>query len=285
LREARVRRGLTIKDVEDATKIRGKYLEALEEDDFEVLPGSTCVKGFLRTYATFLKLDADGLVEVYKSGFEPRVEEPAVIRAEVTNQRRGPTSVERKKKRVRRHQRGYAFAAVLAIIVVALLAWFGTSRGQDPASINAGNISTSTTSTVGTQVGEGGSSTTGTTGAEDASGTTGTSGLAEATVSSSVQLTTATDSASGGNGQVKMVVAVTQGTCWLVVREDGENGAEVYAGTLSAGGQQTFDGAKRYWMNVGKPDSVTVSVGGKSYTLALPAGAFVVTETGVERSE
>jgi cytoskeletal protein RodZ len=285
LREARVRRGLTIKGVEDATKIRGKYLEALEEDDFEVLPGSTCVKGFLRTYAIFLKLDADALVDAYKSGFEPRAEEPALIRAEVTNQRRGHTSVERKKKRVRRHQRGYALTAVLAIIVVALLAWFGTSRGEDPASINAGNISTSTTSTALPLVGEGGSSTTGTTGTGDMSSTTSTSGSDEATVSSSAQATTVTDTGNGGNGQVKIVVAVTKETCWLVVREDGENGAEVYAGTLSAGGQQTFEGAKRYWMNVGQPDSITVSVGGKSYTLALPAGAFVVTETGVERSE
>jgi cytoskeletal protein RodZ len=263
LREARVRRGLTIKGVEDATKIRGKYLEALEEDDFEVLPGSTCVKGFLRTYAIFLKLDADALVDAYKSGFEPRAEEPALIRAEVTNQRRGHTSVERKKKRVRRHQRGYALTAVLAIIVVALLAWFGTSRGEDPASINAGNISTSTTSTALPLVGEGGSSTTGTTGTGDMSSTTSTSGSDEATVSSSAQATTVTDTGTGGNGQVKIVVAVT----------------------LSAGGQQTFEGAKRYWMNVGQPDSITVSVGGKSYTLALPAGAFVVTETGVERSE
>ena len=52
LREARIRKGLTITDVENVTKIRAKYLEALEEDDFEVLPGPTFVKGFLRTYAT-----------------------------------------------------------------------------------------------------------------------------------------------------------------------------------------------------------------------------------------
>lgn len=279
--------------MEDATKIRGKYLEALEEDDFEVLPGSTCVKGFLRTYAIFLKLDSDALVDVYKSSFEPRVEEPAVIRAEVTKQRRGPTSVERKKKRVRRHQRGYALTAVLAIIVVALLAWFGTSRGQDPASINAGNISTSTSSTTATLPGQGGTSSTATmgtatTGGEDTSSTSsasGTSGLTQATVSSSVQTTTATDSETGSNAQLKMVVTVTQGTCWLVVRENSEGGAEVYAGTLSAGGRQTFEGAKRYWMNVGQPEALTVSAGGNLYTLANPAGAFLVTEAGVSRSE
>ena len=255
-----------------------------------MLPGSTCVKGFLRTYATFLKIDADALVDLYKSSFEPRVEEPALIRAEVTNQRRGPTSVERKKKRVRRHQRGYALAAVLAIMVVALLAWFGTSRGQDPASIGASNISTSTVSTTATTVGEGGTSSTATTAAGDTSSTGGSSGatsttsLAGGTVSSSVDATTVTDSQAANTGQLTMVATVTKGTCWLVVREDSENGAEVYAGTLSAGGKQTFAGAKRYWLNVGVPESLVVSVGGKSYTLAAPAGAFVVTEAGVERS-
>ncbi len=249
-----------------------------------MLPGSTCVKGFLRTYATFLKIDADGLVDVYKTSFEPRGEEPALIRAEVTNQRRGPTSVERKKKRVRRHQRGYALAAALAIIVVAVLAWFGTRGGEDPASIGAANISTSTISTTAPLAGDVGTSSTGTTTAGDTSATSSTAGTHGATVSSSVDSTTATDS-TASTGQVKLVVTVTSGTCWLVVREDSENGAEVYAGTLSAGGKQTFEGAKRYWLNVGEPESLKVSVGGKSYTLAAPAGAFVVTEAGVERSQ
>ena len=79
LREARIRKGLSIKDVEDATKIRSKYLEALEEDDFEVLPGPTFVKGFLRTYAVFLKLDADAAGRrVPVAATSPQPEQPAV---------------------------------------------------------------------------------------------------------------------------------------------------------------------------------------------------------------
>ena len=67
LREARLRQGLTIKDVEDTLKIRGKYLQALEQDDFEVLPGDTFVRAFLRSYASFLGLEADVLVAEYAS--------------------------------------------------------------------------------------------------------------------------------------------------------------------------------------------------------------------------
>src|SRR5436309_1521369 len=50
LREARLRQHLDFPQVEQATKIRGKYLRALEEEQFEVLPSQTYVKGFLRTY-------------------------------------------------------------------------------------------------------------------------------------------------------------------------------------------------------------------------------------------
>jgi cytoskeleton protein RodZ len=246
-----------------------------------VLPGATCVKGFLRTYAIFLKLDGDALVDAYRNNFEPKAEETPLVRTEVANQRRMPTSVERKKKRVRRHQRGYALVAIVAIVVVALLAWFGASRGDDTASIGAENISTSTVSTV---AGSGDMSSTLSTDEGDIGSTAATQSV-QATVSSSVDTPTATDSVPSGTGTVKLVVKVTTGSCWLVIREDGENGAEVYAGTLSEGGKQTFESARRYWMNVGQPEALTVSVGGKSYTLAAPAGAFVVTETGIERSQ
>ena len=54
LREARLRQGFELPRVEADTKIRAKYLRALEEERFEVLPGETYVKGFLRTYSEYL---------------------------------------------------------------------------------------------------------------------------------------------------------------------------------------------------------------------------------------
>jgi len=59
LREARVRHGLDLNRVEADTKIRAKYLQALEEENFELLPAETYVKGFLRTYANYLGLRND----------------------------------------------------------------------------------------------------------------------------------------------------------------------------------------------------------------------------------
>jgi len=74
LREARMRQRLDISDVEAGTKIRAKYLRALENEDFGMLPGSTFVKSFLRTYAEFLHLDPHVLVEEYRAQHEPRDE-------------------------------------------------------------------------------------------------------------------------------------------------------------------------------------------------------------------
>jgi hypothetical protein len=69
LREARLRQGLDFPEIEQATKIRGKYLRALEEEQFEVLPAQTYVKGFLRSYADYLGLDGQLYVDEFNSRY------------------------------------------------------------------------------------------------------------------------------------------------------------------------------------------------------------------------
>ena len=70
LRESRMRNRVDITEVEAATKIRAKYLRALENEEWDLLPGPTFVKTFLRTYAEYLGLDARNLVEEYRSRYE-----------------------------------------------------------------------------------------------------------------------------------------------------------------------------------------------------------------------
>ena len=70
LRETRMRQRIDITEVEAATKIRAKYLRALENEEWDLLPGPTFVKTFLRTYADYLGLDARNLVEQYRSRYE-----------------------------------------------------------------------------------------------------------------------------------------------------------------------------------------------------------------------
>ncbi len=67
LREARVRRNLTLQQVEEDIKIRVKYVQAMENEDWDVMPGVTYVKGFLRTYSTYLGLDPDVIIGEFRS--------------------------------------------------------------------------------------------------------------------------------------------------------------------------------------------------------------------------
>src|ERR1700754_2925103 len=70
LRETRMRRRIDMTEVEAATKIRAKYLRALENEEWDLLPGPTFVKTFLRTYAEYLDLDPRLLIEEYRQRFE-----------------------------------------------------------------------------------------------------------------------------------------------------------------------------------------------------------------------
>ena len=94
LREARIRQGLDYPQVELATKIRAKYIRALEEEEFDVLPSGTYIKGFMRSYAEFLGLDGQLYVDEYNSrhvveGFDdmpqrrPRVQQDRALERKV----------------------------------------------------------------------------------------------------------------------------------------------------------------------------------------------------------
>ncbi|MGZ4395690.1 MAG: helix-turn-helix domain-containing protein [Gaiellaceae bacterium] len=62
LREARLRLGLSLTDAQKATKIRARYLEALEQERFDVLPAPAYARGFLRSYADLLGVDPEPLL-------------------------------------------------------------------------------------------------------------------------------------------------------------------------------------------------------------------------------
>lgn len=68
LKDARESRGISLENAEENTKIRRKYLEALEQENFEILPGKVYVKGFIKNYSIFLGLNADELVAAYEAG-------------------------------------------------------------------------------------------------------------------------------------------------------------------------------------------------------------------------
>ncbi len=125
LREARLRQNLDFPELEERTKIRPKYLRALEDERFDILPAPTYVRGFLRSYAGSLGLDGQPFVDEYNSRFAIG-EDDAPLRA-----RRVPTATRR--DRESRESR-IAVLALLAIAVATALviaAWkFGGPEAE-----------------------------------------------------------------------------------------------------------------------------------------------------------
>jgi cytoskeleton protein RodZ len=132
LREARMRARLDVSEIEAKTKIRAKYLRALENEEWSLLPGPTFVKSFLRTYAQALNLDARALVEEYRlhqegpadGAFDPIASTPPRTR------RRVPGS---------RPSRGYVLTvgavAALIVLLIVLLAVGGSGGSKAPRSV------------------------------------------------------------------------------------------------------------------------------------------------------
>src|SRR4051794_19582598 len=130
LREARMRQKIDIADVESATKIRAKYLRALENEEFGLLPGPTFAKTFLRSYAEYLGLDGQLLVEEYRVQHEPRGEEFAPIRRTGSGR---PTPRDRRDRRPRRGPPGpgIAIGAVVVVLLILLFALGSIGGGDD----------------------------------------------------------------------------------------------------------------------------------------------------------
>ena len=119
LREARTRQGLDINEMEFRTKVRAKYLRALEAEQFDQLPGHTYIKGFLRTYADALGMDGQLYVDEYNSRYVAGEDESPLLT------RRVPAGGRRQRPRQRRESRLAAIAVVAIVIVTALViaAW------------------------------------------------------------------------------------------------------------------------------------------------------------------
>jgi cytoskeleton protein RodZ len=125
LKEERQRQGLDIRAIEDRTKIRTKYLRALENEDWHVLPGPAYVRGFLRAYAETLGLDADALVDEYRSRVEGEESQPFGIAEAVLSKRRPLDARDRP-----RFDRRILVGGLVAVVAVILLI-LGLAGGSD----------------------------------------------------------------------------------------------------------------------------------------------------------
>ena len=253
LREARLRRGLDMPECERQTKIRGKYLRAMEDEEFDVLPAPTYVRGFLRAYAEFLGLDGRLVVDEYESRF---LASETGLEGESPRRRRpapGGSSFRTpapKSYRPQREPEGkLLWVAAASMLLIALIAYGFTAndhRGQ-PSTI--ANLPTN--------------------------------GSDEGTHARSVP-------AHRGAVSAPLVVTLTgqapEGS-YLQVRGKNGTGKLVYDGTLPAGSTHSWSVANGLWVRVGRSDGITVTVDGvaKPLDAGAQSGNYQITRAGVER--
>ena len=140
LREARTERGIELSEVERVTKIRVKFLRAMEEDRWDDLPAPAYARGFLSTYARFLGLDDEALVDQYRETAEPAGEAepiPYQVLQRGASSRKRPIWHHRQGRMAGRAKSvailvaGLVAAALLGLVIVGLL---GDTDGADNGS-------------------------------------------------------------------------------------------------------------------------------------------------------
>jgi cytoskeletal protein RodZ len=264
LREARLRRGLDILDCEAETKIRAKYLRAMEEEQFDLMPSPTYVRGFLKSYAEFLDLDGQLVLDEYESRFgeyEPHPEFPARTSRQPREPRfegrpppRRPGPSQRRHRRRRRTELQLLWLAVGGVLAVALLVWLGVGEGDSPTPPLADDTPAAT---------------------PDPS---------TPAPAAPVEPDTASEE---GPVRVKKTPIVLTGSgtigSWVQVRGGDANGRVVYEAILEPGAAKTFKVLEGIWVRAANPSQLVVTVNGRQVELdATSTANFEITREGAE---
>lgn len=143
LRKEREQQNISIQDVERETSIRALYISSIEEGKYDVIPGEVYLRGFIKTYANFLQLDANNILQLYKE--EKAAQEPIVV-PETENtvqsaQESLKLSIEKpslREKMAEKRQQSllYAKIAIIALVIISLGAiayWIFGSSNVDKA--------------------------------------------------------------------------------------------------------------------------------------------------------
>lgn len=294
LRRRREARGITLEEAQAATKIRGRYLRALEEGEPQAIPGEVYVKGFLRAYAEYLGLDGPAFVERYKAwrqeveaqaraaeAAEPGPAPGAAVRAVAVPADEGagagagagkaPRVARRRRageEEVRRGLPGWVWPAAGALIVIAALAIrFGRPPREAappsaaPEAAAPGGAAPSSGQPSGERAAEGGSA-----GAAVPPSETGGSEGAAAPVEPRLSVErTRLDNityeyAVRGATDLRLTASVTA-NCWVRVVADGRLVEEA---TLRPGDSRTWTARDTLVVRAGFPPALRLAVNGEA---------------------
>ncbi|HLM77879.1 MAG TPA: helix-turn-helix domain-containing protein [Rubrobacteraceae bacterium] len=270
LQQKRREKGLSLQEVEHATKIRARYLEGLEREEYEALPDAVYVYGFLKTYANFLGLDGELLSHELKEsrmprrgGRQPEYEGGAAAATSDFDQPLitpgGLGGTERRRIFSGTAVLTLALAVLVLAVVTSVLYFIG--RGSQPAAITPTEDPVVESDTKTSQEAE----------EEPAPNpeTTFSSGPAPG------GRTTNADPADSATEAVRVTVRVVDNPSYLSIRTDG---ATVYEQYTQPGFSQTHEARDAIGVTAGNAGAVRVEVNGQNVG-ALGSYGEVATRT------
>ncbi len=240
LRERRMALGMSLLQAEEATKIRAKLLEALENGEYDRLPDPGYVRGYVTSYASFLELDSASLLAMYRAetgaGGRSRDIAPAA---------------EAVKPRGQQHAVPLN-AAVILVVILALLAvgvWLVVRAVQGPEP-------TPPIPATGSQV------------------STSTTPPSDAATAPQPDRTPTAPPVSENKPFALKVAVAADGASWIRVTVDG---LKAYEGSLTGGQSKEFQVTKTAVVKIGKPSFVTVYRDGNKVPIPPGGGTPTVT--------
>lgn len=241
LAEARRQQGKSLKDAERATRIRARYLQALEDDDFSSLPGSTYARAFIREYADFLKLDGSPLVNSFNERHNP-VKREQPIKSDVVMPMR------RRQYRTSQGSKRAPLLIAVGVVAVLLIGWLvvGMVRGN-----GAERTTKNRTQVVNVEKSPG------------------------AVSEKAPRAKLASSAGKSGNNVSVAAETVGRDGCWARVTADGKL---VFEGVLEAGTKQTWAAKDKIVIRVGNAAALKVAANGESARVLGEEG-LVVEET------
>ncbi|WP_138751527.1 helix-turn-helix domain-containing protein [Paenibacillus sinopodophylli] len=252
LRKARDQHGLTLDDIQETTKIRKRYLEAIESGDHTVLPGPFYVRAFVKNYSEAVGLDPDEVLRLYQHEVPAAVEqiaEPLVVRS--------PRKVKSQSSE-RLGKIGFSVVMWSFLILIVVVIWVYVINKDTDGPKQVDNSTNITEASEPPVKNEGGSAVTPT-----KEPVTPTPTEAPTTVVFGSKVGKSDQYNIGPAGKVhKVEVKVTGGRSWLEVRVGSNQGEKLFSANAEDGTTETFDLNGTLYINVGRADLIEIKVDG-----------------------
>lgn len=256
LRKARLENGLTLDDIQEMTKIRKRYLEALESGDYSVLPGSFYVRAFVKNYSEAVGLNSDEVLRLYQSEIPAQAVSEQTVETTVTR----PPRRMKSRSSDRMGKIGFNVMMWCFLILIVVVLWiFLINRNDDPTKqTDTTNITDKASPAPSV---------------DPAAGTSPSPDVSESptptpTPTPQTVVTYASkqgkvdhyDVSPAGTHQVE--IKVSGGVNWTEVRQESSSGEKLTYENLTDGTVKTYELTSSLYINVGRADFVEISVDG-----------------------